>query len=121
MTAVRLELDGLRALGVKAVTLNLNFPVLYPPFHQSQADYDLRGGPYDTPSGVAGLQFQIDGANVGPEQTTPAYGTDRYSVYWLAVNTAGFARGAHTITAVARDGAGNLGVSPLSGSKISNR
>ncbi len=74
--------------------------------------YDLRGGLYDAPSGVANLQFRVDGADVGPVQTTPAYGTDRYSVYWMAVSTAGYGPGTHTVTAAARDRAGNLGVSP---------
>jgi len=37
--AVRLELDSLKALGVRAVSLNINFPMLYAPFHESQADY----------------------------------------------------------------------------------
>jgi len=74
--------------------------------------YDLRGGLYDAPSGVASLQFRVDGADVGPVQTTPAYRTDQYSVYWMTVSTAGYGTGSHTVTAVARDRAGNLGVSP---------
>lgn len=36
---VRQELDGLKALGVKAVSLDLSFPVLHPPFHQSPEEY----------------------------------------------------------------------------------
>src|SRR5260221_14373839 len=49
--------------------------------------------------GVAGVQFKLDGANVGAEDTTAPY-----SVSWdstLATN------GSHTLTAVARDAAGN--------------
>src|SRR5712671_5458292 len=49
--------------------------------------------------GVAGVQFQIDGANVGAEDTSAPY-----SVSW---NTTGAANGSHTITAIARDAAGN--------------
>jgi hypothetical protein len=49
--------------------------------------------------GVAGVQFQVDGANVGGEDTTAPY-----SVSW---NAAGATNGSHTITAIARDAAGN--------------
>jgi len=44
-------------------------------------------------SGVASVQFKIDGANLGSPVTTPPYQTS-----W---NTTGFANGNHTITAVA--------------------
>jgi hypothetical protein len=54
--------------------------------------------------GVAGVQFRIDGANFGPEDTTAPY-----SIPW---NTASASDGSHTITAVARDAAGNR--SPVS-------
>ncbi len=54
--------------------------------------------------GVAGVQFRIDGVNVGAEDTTAPY-----SIPW---NTASVSDGSHTITAVARDDAGN--VSPVS-------
>jgi Domain of unknown function (DUF4082)/Bacterial Ig-like domain/Bacterial Ig domain len=48
---------------------------------------------------VVGVQFKIDGANLGAEDTaTP------YSVTW---NTTTVANGSHTLTAVARDAAGN--------------
>ena len=46
--------------------------------------------------GVAGVQFKVDGANVGAEVT----GISPYSVAW---NTTGVANGPHTLTAVARD------------------
>jgi Big-like domain-containing protein len=49
--------------------------------------------------GVAGVQFKLDGANLGPE-LTPA----PFSMSW---NTTGTANGAHTLTATARDSAGN--------------
>src|SRR5204863_277297 len=43
-------------------------------------------------SGVAGVQFQLDGANLGAEDTTAPY-----SVSW---NTATASIGSHTLTAV---------------------
>src|SRR5438034_618448 len=48
---------------------------------------------------VAGVQFQLDGINGGAEDTTSPY-----SVSW---NTTSSSNGSHTITAVARDAAGN--------------
>src|SRR5262249_31262149 len=48
---------------------------------------------------VVGVQFLLDGANLGAEDTaTP------YSIAW---NTAAVANGVHSLTARARDGAGN--------------
>jgi hypothetical protein len=53
--------------------------------------------------GVTGVQFKLDGANLGVEDTaTP------YAVSW---NTSSSANGSHTLTAVARDAAGNKSVS----------
>jgi Bacterial Ig domain len=49
--------------------------------------------------GVAGVQFRVDGTNQGSEDTTSPYG-----VTW---NTTSLPNGTHTITAVARDAAGN--------------
>jgi len=49
--------------------------------------------------GVAGVQFQLDGAPLGSEDTTAPY-----SIAW---DTTAVTPGAHTLTAVARDGAGN--------------
>src|SRR5712691_8498628 len=54
--------------------------------------------------GVAGVQFRIDGANFGAEDTTAPY-----SISW---NTGSASNGSHSITAVARDAAGNR--SPVS-------
>ncbi|MDO8514663.1 MAG: chondroitinase-B domain-containing protein, partial [bacterium] len=50
---------------------------------------------------VAGVQFKVDGANVGAEDTTGP----SYSASW---NTTSVANGSHSITAVARDAAGNI-------------
>src|SRR5205814_1183983 len=49
--------------------------------------------------GVAGVQFLVDGANLGAEDTSSPY-----SVSW---NTTTVANGSHTLTATARDAAGN--------------
>jgi len=49
--------------------------------------------------GVAGVQFKLDGANLGAEDTASPY-----SVSW---NTLTASNGSHTLTAVARDAAGN--------------
>jgi hypothetical protein len=49
--------------------------------------------------GVVGVQLKVDGANLGAEYTTAPYSTS-----W---DTTGVADGPHTLTAVARDAAGN--------------
>jgi len=49
--------------------------------------------------GVAGVQFQVDGNNNGPEATAAPY-----SAPWNTVNAT---NGSHTIAAIARDAAGN--------------
>jgi hypothetical protein len=49
--------------------------------------------------GVVGVQFKLDGANLGADDTSSPF-----SVSW---NTAGASDGSHTLTAVARDAAGN--------------
>ncbi|MGE5624314.1 MAG: Ig-like domain-containing protein [Bacillota bacterium] len=49
--------------------------------------------------GVVGVQFKLDGANLGPEDTSAPY-----SITW---NSAGASNGSHSLTAVARDAAGN--------------
>src|SRR5207253_113914 len=49
--------------------------------------------------GVAGVQFKLDGANLGAEVTTAPYTRS-----WTTTTTS---NGAHTLTAVARDAAGN--------------
>jgi hypothetical protein len=48
---------------------------------------------------VVGVQFQLDGANLGAEVTVSPY-----SVSW---NTSSATNGTHTLTAIARDAAGN--------------
>lgn len=51
-------------------------------------------------NGIAGVQFAVDGTNVGVEVTSSLY-----TVIW---NSTGLSDAAHTITAIARDSAGNL-------------
>ena len=51
--------------------------------------------------GVVAVQFQVDGANLGAADTTAPY-----SVQW---DTTTVANGAHTLSAIARDAAGNTG------------
>jgi hypothetical protein len=56
-------------------------------------------------TGVAGVQFLVDGLNLGSEDTTSPY-----SVSWP---TANYANGTHTLSARARDAAGNVTTSPV--------
>jgi hypothetical protein len=53
--------------------------------------------------GVASVQYQLDGVNLGSPLTVSPY-----SFTW---NTSGTANGSHTLTAIARDAAGNTGTS----------
>jgi hypothetical protein len=62
--------------------------------------------------GVAGVQFKVDGSNVGAEDVTAPY-----SVSWT---TGTIANGAHTISAVARDAAGNQAASALVAVTVAN-
>lgn len=62
--------------------------------------------------GVVGVQFQLDGANLGSEDTTAPY-----SATW---NSTASANGAHNVTAVARDAAGNQRVSAAVAVTVAN-
>src|SRR5207237_5545325 len=62
--------------------------------------------------GVAGVQFKLDGANLGAEKTSAPY-----SVSW---DTTTVSNGTHTLTAVARDAAGNSGTSAPVTVNVSN-
>src|SRR5206468_659852 len=62
--------------------------------------------------GVAGVQFLVDGANLGAEDTASPY-----SVSW---NTTTVGNGSHTLTAVARDAAGNRTTSSPVSVTVSN-
>jgi hypothetical protein len=63
-------------------------------------------------TGVAGVQFKVDGTNVGSEDTASPY-----SASW---NTTGVANGSHTITAIARDASGNTQTSSSVTVTVSN-
>src|SRR5207244_11846587 len=54
---------------------------------------------------VAGVQFQLDGVNIGAELTAVPY-----TLVW---STATVANGSHTLTARARDAAGNTASSNI--------
>ncbi len=62
--------------------------------------------------GVAAVQFQVDGINIGAEDTASPY-----SVSW---NTTGTANGAHTVTALARDSSNNWRISSAVSVTVSN-
>ena len=62
--------------------------------------------------GIAGVQFILDGTNLGAEDTTSPY-----SVTW---DTTAVSNGAHTLTAQARDGAGNRTTSAAVSVIVSN-
>ncbi len=62
--------------------------------------------------GVVGVQFRIDGNTLGAEDTTSPY-----SVSWT---TTGTSNGTHSVTAVARDAAGNTTTSSARSVTVSN-
>ena len=62
--------------------------------------------------GVAGVQFRLDGANLGTEDTAAPYA--------IAWNTTTVTNGSHTLTAIARDGAGNRTTSAATTVAVSN-
>src|SRR5206468_3703487 len=62
--------------------------------------------------GVVGVQFKLDGANLGAEDTAAPY-----SVSW---NTTTATNGSHTLTAIARDAAGNSTTSPAVTVSVTN-
>jgi chitodextrinase len=74
--------------------------------------YDYRKGTYDTPSGIASVRFQLDGANLGPELTV--------APYTVAVDTRSLPNGPHLVTAVAVDHAGHAATSAPLTITISN-
>ena len=63
-------------------------------------------------AGIAGVQFKLDGADLGVEDTTAPY-----VVTW---NTKTVANGSHTLSAVARDTAGNQARAPAVSLVVSN-
>lgn len=62
--------------------------------------------------GVAGVQFRVDGVNVGAEDTSAPF-----SISWDSLSTG---NGAHSLTAVARDSAGNTTTSAARSVTVNN-
>lgn len=62
--------------------------------------------------GVASVQFLVDSSNTGPQMSSPPY-----TYLW---NTTIFPNGNHTITAIAKDAAGNSATSTAVTVKVSN-
>jgi hypothetical protein len=62
--------------------------------------------------GVAGVRFRVDGNNIGSEDTSSPY-----SISW---DTTGVSNGTHSLTAVARDAAGNSTTSAAVSVTVSN-
>jgi len=62
--------------------------------------------------GVAGVQFKLNGANLGAEDTS--------SPYSVTLNTTTMLNGTHTLTAVARDAAGNQTTSSVISVLVNN-
>ncbi|MBN1675949.1 MAG: DUF4082 domain-containing protein [Kiritimatiellae bacterium] len=62
--------------------------------------------------GVVGVQFRLDGANLGAEDTSAPY-----SIAW---NTFGAANGSHTLSALARDAAGNTATAAVVNVTVAN-
>ena len=62
--------------------------------------------------GVAGVQFKLDGQNLGSEDTTAPYSTS-----W---NTTTASNAGHTLTAVARDAAGNTRTATIVNVTVNN-
>ncbi|HET8754993.1 MAG TPA: LamG-like jellyroll fold domain-containing protein [Solirubrobacteraceae bacterium] len=101
-----------RALSAGEIQTDMATPIGAPPGDTTPPTVQLTGPPAgnvtgtvnvtanaDDDVGVAGVQFQLDGAALGNEDTTAPY-----AVSW-DTTTAG--AGPHTLTAVARDAAGN--------------
>ncbi len=66
----------------------------------------------DTDSGVAGVQFKLDGANLQSQDTSPPY-----SISW---DTTGATNGPHTLSAVITDNFGNTFTTPGVSVTVSN-
>ena len=76
-----------------------------------QATIDVTADASDN-VGVSGVQFKLDGANLGSEDTSAPY-----SVPW---NTSTATNGAHALTAIARDAAGNTKTATIVNVTVAN-
>lgn len=62
--------------------------------------------------GVSGVQFKVDGSNQGAEDTSAPY-----AITW---DTTGLTNASHTLSAVARDAAGNIATATIVNVTVSN-
>ena len=78
---------------------------------------DLKGSTYEVPSGIAGVQFLVDGVNAGPVLTVPYSG----STYRLQFDTRTLPNGPHVLAVRASDQAGNTATSAGITFTVSNK
>ena len=97
--------DGSHAL---APQVAVGYPA---PSQQLAGSVNVTAGASDD-GRVTGVQFKLDGSNLGAAQTTAPY-----SVSW---NTTSASRGTHTVSAVATDDAGNTTTSPAVSVTVAN-
>jgi hypothetical protein len=110
VTAVARDSAGLRTTSA-AVSVSVNnttsttpvVSVASPTSGQSVSGVATVTATASDPGGVAGVQFQADGVNIGPEDTTAPY-----SASWDTTRVTG---GSHTVTAIARNSAGRRNTS----------
>jgi hypothetical protein len=101
-----------RSLSVAEITTDMNTPIAAtgpsitmtaPAAGSTVAGTVTVSAIASAPSAVAGVQFRLDGSNLGSEDTTSPY-----QVSW---NTTSVSDGAHTLSAVVRDTTGATGTS----------
>lgn len=108
-TVVATDMAGNTASATRSFTVNNTTPdttapvvSISAPFNGSTVTGTITAQATATDAvGVVGVQFKVDGVNLGSEDTT--------SPYTASWNTSTYSNGTHTITAVARDAAGNIG------------
>lgn len=112
LTAIARDLVGLRLFTSDPITVTVfndttapSVAITSPSAGATVSGATTIGATASDNVGVAGVQFRVDGANFGAEDTSAPY-----SMPW---NTATAANGAHTITAVARDAAGNVATAAI--------
>ncbi len=120
LTAVARDAAGLTATSQPvSVTVDSNLDTTYPtititaPANSSTVSGTITISANATDNvAVAGVQFKVDGNNIGSEDTTAPY-----SVSW---NSAGVINGYHSIVAIARDTSNNTTPSVASSVTVSN-
>ena len=102
LTAGEIQADMTTPVGATAPPADTTFPTVSltaPPAGPVSGTVNVAATASDN-VGVSGVQFRLDGAAIGTEDTSAPY-----SVSW---DTTTATAGTHTLTAVARDAAGNL-------------